>query len=115
MFNNHIAWIASASASDRNILAYGGFNIWWRNIIEKKLSANLYSNRKIRFVRVFSVGLLNDYMRGNQFRKVVHDQSGKDLLGNVLHLFCVKMEQSYRVFLFPEGKFVDFLTLLDKC
>lgn len=87
MFNNHIAWIASASASDRNILAYGGFNIWWRNITEKKLSANLYSNRKIRFVRVFSVGILNDYMRGNQFRKVVHDQSGKDLLGNVLHLF----------------------------
>ena len=92
MFNNHITWIASASASDRNILAYGSFNIWWRNITKKELSANLYSKRKICFVRVFSVGFLNDYVRGNQFRKVVHDQSGKNLLGNVLHLFCVKME-----------------------
>ena len=85
MFNNHIPRIASASASDGNILAYGSFNIWWRNITKKKLSANLYSNREIRFVGVFSVGLLNDYVRGNQFSKVVHDQSGKDLLGNVLH------------------------------
>ena len=88
MFHNHIAWIASASASNRNILAYGGFNIWWRNITKKELSANLDSNREICFVRVFSVGLLNDYVRGNQFGKVVHDQSGKDLLGNVLHFFA---------------------------
>ena len=92
MFHNHISRVASAGASDRNILAYGGFNIWWRNITEKKLSANLYSNREICFARAFSVELLNDYVRGNQFSEVVHDQSGKDLLGNVLHLFCVKME-----------------------
>ena len=89
--------IGSAGTSDRNVLAYGSFNIWWRNITKKELSANLYCNRKICFVRVFSVGLLNDYVRGNQFRKVVHDQSGKDLLGNILHLFCVKMEQANRV------------------
>ena len=57
MFNNHISWIASADTSNRNIPAYGGFNIWWRNITKKKLSANLYSDRKISFVRVFSVGL----------------------------------------------------------
>ena len=92
MFNNHITWIASAGASDRNILAYGSFNIWWRNITKKELSANLYSNREICFVRVFSVGLLNDYVRGNQFGKVVHDQSGKDLLVYVLHLFCVEVK-----------------------
>ena len=97
MLNNHISGIASAGANDRNIPAYGSFNIWWRNITKKKLSADMYSNRKIGFARVFSVGLLNDYVRGNQFSKVVHDQSGKYLLGNVLHLFCVKMEQSYRI------------------
>ena len=90
MFYNHIARIRSASASDRNIPAYGSFNIWWRNITKKKLSANLYSNRDIDFARVFSVALLNDYVRGNQFSEVVHDQSGKYLQGNVLHLFCVK-------------------------
>ena len=44
MFNNHIARIISAGANDRKIPAYGSFNIWWRNITKKKLSANLYSN-----------------------------------------------------------------------
>ena len=92
MFNDHITRIRSAGSSDRNIPAYGSFNIWWRNITKKKLSANLYSNREICFARVFSVELLNDYVRGNQFSEVVHDQSGKYLLSNVLHLFCVKME-----------------------
>ena len=62
MFNNHITRIASANVRDRNILTYGGFNIWWRNITKKELSANLYSDRKICFIRVFSVGLMNDYV-----------------------------------------------------
>ena len=88
MFYNHITRIGSAGASDRNIPAYGGFNIWWRNITKKELSANMYSNREISFARVFSVELLNDYMRGNQFRKVVHNQPGKDLLGNVSTFFA---------------------------
>ena len=92
MFNGHFARPASAGANGRNMSSNESFNIWWRNIPKKELSANLYSNRKVRFVRVFSVGLLNDYVRGNQFRKVVHDHSGKDILGNVLHLFCVKVE-----------------------
>ena len=90
MFHNHMTRIASACARDGNVLTYGSFNIWWRNITKKKLSANLYSNREIRLVRVFSVGLLNDYVRGNQFSKVVHDQPGKDLLDNVLHFFAWK-------------------------
>ena len=105
MFNNHITWNGSASANDRSIPAYGSFNIWWRNITKKKLSANLYSNREIRFARVFPVELLNDYVRGNQFSEVVHDKSGKYLLGNVLHLFCVEMEQAHCVFQFPERGF----------
>ena len=88
MFYNHITRIGFASTSDRYIPAYGSFNIWWRNITKKKLSANLYGHSKICFVRVFSVGLLNDYVRGNQFSIVVHDQSGKNLLCNVLHFFA---------------------------
>ena len=55
MFNNHITRIGSASASDRNIPANGSFNIWWRNITKKELSADLYRNREISFARVFSV------------------------------------------------------------
>ena len=62
VFNNHIARIISAGANDRKIPAYGSFKIWWRNITKKKLSANLYSNRGIRFARVFSFEFLNDYV-----------------------------------------------------
>ena len=105
MFHNHMTRIASACARDRHVLTYGGFNIWWRNITKKELSANLYSNRKVCLVGMLSVWLMNDYVRGNQFRKVVHDQSGKDLLGNVLHLFCVKVEQTHSVFEFTERGF----------
>ena len=98
VFNNRIARIISAGANDRKILAYGSFNIWWRNITKKKLSANLYSNREIRFARVFSFEFLNDYVRGNQFREVVHDKPGINLLRNILHLFCVEMKQTYGIF-----------------
>ena len=114
MFHNHMTRIASACARDGNIRTYGSFNIRWRNITKKKLSANLYSNRKIRFVRVLSVWLLNDYVRGNQFSKVVHDQSGKNLLGNVLHLFCMEMKQTNGVFQFSEssGFVIEFFRLV---
>ena len=105
MFHNHMTRTGSACARDGNILTYGSFNTWWRNVTKKKLSANLYSNREICFARVFSVELLNDYVRGNQFSEVVHDQSGKDLLGNVLHLFCVKVEQADSIFEFAERGF----------
>ena len=62
MFNNHIARIISAGANDRKIPAYGSFNIWWRNITKKKLSATMYSNRGICFAKVFSFEFLNDYV-----------------------------------------------------
>ena len=38
VFNDRIARIISAGANDRKVLAYGSFNIWWRNITKKKLS-----------------------------------------------------------------------------
>jgi hypothetical protein len=63
------------------------FNIWWRYITKKELSANMYRNCEICFIGIFCMFFLNDYGRGNQFGKVVHDQSGKDLLVYVLHLF----------------------------
>ena len=47
-------------------MAYSGYNIWWRNVTKKKLSANLYGSRIIRFVGVFSVWFSNDYVQGNQ-------------------------------------------------
>ena len=65
----------------------------------------MYGNRKVGFAGVLSVFLLNDYVRGNQFRKVVHSKSGKYLLENVLCLFCVKMKQTNGVFQFSERCF----------
>lgn len=65
----------------------------------------MYGNRKIRFISVFSVGILNDYGRGNQFGEIVHDESGEDFLENVLHFFCVKMEQTNRIFELSKRRF----------
>lgn len=39
-------------------------------------------------------GVLNYYGRGNQFGKVIHDESGEDFLEDVLHLFGVKKQQT---------------------
>ena len=41
---------------------------------------------------------LNDCVQGDQFSKVAHDETGKDFLEDVLHLFCVKGEQSKSIF-----------------
>ena len=35
---------------------------------------------RIHDYRILTVGFLDDYGRGNQFSKVIHDQSGKDLI-----------------------------------
>ena len=77
------------------MLANESFNIWWRYITKKELSANMYRDREICFIGILSIGFLNDYGRGNQLSKVVHDESGKDLLVYVLHLFCVKVKQAH--------------------
>ena len=65
----------------------------------------MYSNRKVGSVSVLSVVLLNDYVRGNQFRKVVHSKSGKDFLEDVFRLFCVEMEQANGILQLPERGF----------
>ena len=64
----------------------------------KELPANMYSGGKVGLVSVFSVFFLNDRVRGDQFSEVVHDETGKDFLEDVLHLFRVKGEQSKSIF-----------------
>ena len=81
------------------------FNIWWRYITKKELPANMYRDSKVCFISVLGIGFLNDYGRGNQLSKVVHDESGKNFLVYVLHLFCVEMELSNSIFQFPERGF----------
>ena len=65
----------------------------------------MYRDGKVCFISILTVGFLDDYGRGNQLSKVIHDQSGKDLLVYVLHLFCVKVKQSYSILQFPERCF----------
>ena len=65
----------------------------------------MYSSGKVGFISIFSVFILNDSVSGNQFSKVVHDETGKDLLEDVLHLFCVKTEQAKGVLQFTERGF----------
>ena len=100
-----IAWEASAGTYGRKIFGNIGFNIWWGYNAQEELPAHLYSNREICFICIFSAIILSDDKGSNQFREVVHDDSGKKLLDNVLHLFCVKMEQANRVFQLSERCF----------
>ena len=98
MLNGHFSRPASAGSNWGNMPANESFNVWWRYITKEELSANMYCDREVCFVSILGVGFLDDYGRGNQLSEVVHDQSGKDFLVNVLHLFCVKMKQANGVF-----------------
>ena len=77
----------------------------WRHSAPEELSANMYSCGKVCLVNILSAFFLNDYVRGNQFTEVVHGESGKDLLGNVLHLFALEQAQTNGVFELTEGSF----------
>ena len=94
MSGGHHSRPASAGSNGRNMSANESFNLRWRYITKEELSAHMYSDRKVCFISILGVGFLNDYRRGNQLGKVIHDESGKDLLVYVLHLFCVKMKQA---------------------
>ena len=49
--------------------------------IPNRNSRHMCCNRKVGFVFMFfCFFLFYDYMRGNQFRKVIHDKSGIDFL-----------------------------------
>ena len=63
------------------------------------------SDRKVCLISILIVGFMEDYGRGNQFSKVVHDEPGEDFLVYVLHFFSVKMQQAHSVFEFTERRF----------
>ena len=79
MLGGQFARPASAGSNWRDMSANDSFNIWWRYITKKELSAYMYCDRKVCFISILGVGFLDDYVRGNQLSKVVHDESGKDL------------------------------------
>ena len=61
MLNGHFARPASAWSNRSNMLANKSFNIWWRHIAKKELSANMYCDRKVSFISILTVGFLDDY------------------------------------------------------
>ena len=84
---------------------YQVFDFRWRYRSSEELSANMYSCGKVCLVNILSAFFLNDYVRGNQFTEVVHGESGKNLLGNVLHLFTLEQAQTNGVFKLAERSF----------
>ena len=96
----------TSSRSDRyNLLCDQGFNFRWRYSSPEELSANMYGCGKVCLVNILSAFILNDYVRGNQFTEVVHGESGKYLLGDVLHLFALEQTQTNGIFQLTEGSF----------
>ena len=65
----------------------------------------MYSGGKVGLVSVLSVGFANDCVRSDQLAEVVHDETGKDFLPNVLHFFSVKAEQTKGIFELAERGF----------
>ena len=65
----------------------------------------MYSCGKVCLVNILSAFFLNDYVRSNQFTEVVHGESGKDLLGDVLHLFALEQAQANGIFELTERSF----------
>ena len=80
-----------------------GFKLRWRYIPQEEIAANMYSSGEVDRIGKLRTALLNDYVRGNQLREVVHSEFCKDLLVDVLHLFCVEMNKAERVFEMAEG------------
>ena len=58
----------------------------------------MYSSRKVDRIGILCAVFLNDYVRGNQLSKVVHDELCKDFLEDVLYLFCVKLNETKGIF-----------------
>ena len=80
VLNGHFTRSASAGSNWRNMPLNESFNIGWRHIAKKELPTNMYCDREVCFIRILTVGFLDDYVRGNQLREIVHDKSGKDFL-----------------------------------
>ena len=96
----------TSSRTNRYDLQFNqGFDFGWRYSSPEELSAYMYGCGKVCLVNILSAFILNDYVRGNQFTEVVHGKSGKNLLGNVLHLFTLKQAQTNGVFKLAERSF----------
>ena len=65
----------------------------------------MYSSGEVDRIGILRIAFLDDYVRGNQLRKVVHGEFRIDFLVDVLHLFCVEVDEPKGVFELTEGSF----------
>ena len=93
-----MSWLLATGANWHKELKQQGFKLRWRHAPTNELSANMYSSGKVHLIGVFSVGITVEYVRSNQFCKVVHNESGEDFLEDVLHLFALKHTQTNGLF-----------------
>ena len=71
-----------------------GFQIRrWCSFIEET-SAHMDGNREVRFICILSLLFSNDYVRGNHFREVIHNQMCIDFLMDGHHLFWMKIKHA---------------------
>lgn len=71
--------------------------------MKEEMSANMYSGRKVHPVSVFSADVAGHDAGSDQLGKVVHGKSGKGLLKDVLHFFCVEGRKANGVFELAKG------------
>lgn len=65
----------------------------------------MYSGSKADLIGKLAALPLNDYMRSNQLREMIHNEAGKDFLQDVLHFFRVKVKKAKRIFQRAESGF----------
>ena len=90
-FGRYFSQVGGPLTNRQQMHKQQSFNIWRRYIFQEEIAANMYSGSEVNSVGMLSVFPLNDYVRGNQFGKIVHSQSCKDLLENILRFFRVKI------------------------
>ena len=76
-----------------------------RDVSEEEIAAEMYSCSEGDGIGRLRIAFLNDHGRGDQFREVVHGESSKDLLEDVIRLFCMEVDKTDRVFKLSERSF----------
>ena len=76
-----------------------------RDVSEEEIAAEMYSCSEVDGIGILRIAFLNDHGRGDQFREVVHGESSKDLLEDVIRLFCMEVDKTDRVFKLSERSF----------